>query len=369
MICRLRLRFSFLALTLSLPRSFVGRFLMVMEVMGNLLQPYWLHYGFHLFRRQLALSLLWVQNRQDLAGSFQVKKQTQAYLYAGAAVLLWSTVATAFKITLRYLDYMQMLLWSSVVSVVILFVVLASQGKLGLLARQKPSDWLRSAGVGLLSPFLYYLVLFKAYSLLPAQQAQPLNYTWPITLTLLSIPLLKQKVGLGSIAAVLVSFVGVVVISTEGHVATLHVRSPLGVTLAIGSSVIWALYWILNMRDEREAVTKLLMSFCFGTLYVLIANLLFNELSMPSTRAMLGAAYVGLFEMGLTFVMWLKALRFSKTTAQVSILIYLSPFVSLVFIHFFVGEAILPATVVGLVLIVAGIVIQKWDEVRARPRA
>ena len=33
---------------------------------------------------------------------------------------------------------------------------------------------------GFLNPFLYYIILFKAYSLLPAQEALSLNYTWPL---------------------------------------------------------------------------------------------------------------------------------------------------------------------------------------------
>jgi drug/metabolite transporter (DMT)-like permease len=73
-----------------------------------------------------------------------------------------------------------------------------------------------------------------------------------------------------------------------------------------------------------------------------------------------GAAYAGIFEMGLTFYFWLKALKLSATTARVSILIYLMPFISLVLIHLVVGETILFSSVAGLVLIVGGIVLEQW---------
>jgi len=43
----------------------------------------------------------------------------------------------------------------------------------------------------------------------------------------------------------------------------------------------------------------------------------------------------------------------------VSNLIFLSPFLALFFIHFLVGETILPSTVAGLFLIVAGIGLQQ----------
>jgi drug/metabolite transporter (DMT)-like permease len=288
-----------------------------------------------------------------------MKQQTRAYLLALTAVLLWSTVASAFKLTLRRLDYLEMLLYSSGVSTAALFAVLLGRKKLTLLRASTARDLFRSALLGALNPFVYYIVLFKAYSLLPAQQAQPLNYTWPVTLTLLSIPLLGQRIGLRSIAAVLVSFAGVVVISTRGDLRSFTLTSPLGVGLAVGSSVIWALYWIYSLRDGRDETVKLFLSFLFGFAFILVTMLARSGLRPPPLDGLAGAVYVGLFEMGLTFLLWLAALRLSRTTAQVSILIYLSPFISLVLIRFLVGERILASTVVGLVFIVAGILIQK----------
>ena len=64
--------------------------------------------------------------------------------------------------------------------------------------------------------------------------------------------------------------------------------------------------------------------------------------------------------MGITFVLWLKALQLSKTTAQVSNFIYLVPFFSLFVIHLTVGETIYPSTIIGLVFIIGGIILQQY---------
>jgi len=285
--------------------------------------------------------------------------QRKAYLYTLSAVLLWSTVASAFKISLRYLDVLGLLFCASVVSSGILFVFLVFQKKLSLLRTFSRGDYLRSALLGFLNPFLYYVVLFKAYSLLPAQQAQTINFIWPIMLVLLSIPLLKQKITFKSIVAVFVSFAGVFVISTRGEIFGFRFSSPAGVGLALGSTVIWALFWIYNLRDKRDETAKLFLSFAFGTVFVFISLLIFGHLEVPNFRGVIGGVYVGLFEMGITFLLWLKALRLSKTTAHVANLIYLTPFVSLVVIYFAVGEKILISTVLGLVLIIGGIILQK----------
>ena len=69
---------------------------------------------------------------------------------------------------------------------------------------------------------------------------------------------------------------------------------------------------------------------------------------------------MGLFEMGITFFTWIKALEYAENTAKVSNLIYLAPFLSLIFIALVLGERVLPATIGGLLLIVTGIVIQQY---------
>ena len=289
-----------------------------------------------------------------------METQRQAYTYAIIAVLFWSTVASAFKVSLRYVDFLQLLFYSSFVSILIFFLILLIQNKIHILKSYSGKDYLKSALLGFLNPFVYYVVLFKAYSLLRAQEAQPLNYTWQIMLVLLSIPLLKQKIKLLSILAIFISLFGVFVISTQGDVLSFRFTNLGGALLAMGSAVIWALFWIYNLRDQRDEVAKLFLNFCFGFAFILVSTLLFSEIVIPKTTGILGVIYVGLFEMGVTFVIWLKALKLSRTTAQVSILIYLSPFVSLLFIHLLVGEEILFSTIIGLILIVSGIGLQQY---------
>ncbi len=211
---------------------------------------------------------------------------------------------------------------------------------------------------------MYYTVLFKAYSLLPAQEAQPLNYTWAIVITILSIPLLKQKVKICHFLGLIVGFLGVLIIATEGNIKEFHLTDPIGVTLALSSSLVWALYWIYNVRDKKDEVLKLFLNFLFSFPFVLIAFLFFSDKNISSYKGIIGGIYSGIFEMGITFVLWLKALKYAKRVSQVSILIYFSPFLSLLFIRIFVGEKILISTITGLLLIITGVLIQKYDEIK-----
>ena len=293
-----------------------------------------------------------------------MRNQTKAYAYGLTTVLLWSTVASAFKLSLRHVDHFQLLLVACAVSILVLSVILFVQGRWRLVLSYSGRQYGQSLALGVLNPFLYYLILFKAYDLLPAQEAQPLNYTWALTLAFLSVPLLGQRLGGREVLAGLVSYSGVLVISLRGDASGLRFSDPAGVALALGSTIIWALYWIYNTRDKRDPVAGLWLNFVFAFPFVLAACWLFSDLRVASVPGLLGAAYVGMFEMGVTFVCWLMALRLAANTAQVGYLIFISPFLSLVFINLLVGETIRVATLAGLGLIVVGLMVQHAARLR-----
>jgi len=288
--------------------------------------------------------------------------QKRTVLYALTAIFLWSTIASAFKVSLRFIDVLPLLFYASIVSTAAFFLYLLFFRKTYLLKTFSKEDYLRSALAGFLNPFLYYIVLFEAYDILRAQEALAINWVWPITLVLLSIPLLHQKIRLRSILAITISFLGVFIIATGGDIRGFNFNKPAGVILALASTAIWALSWIFNVKDKHDEAARLFLNFVFGSAFIFAAMLLFNKTELPNRYGILGAVYIGLFEMGVTFLVWLKALKSAKTTAYVANLVYLVPFFSLVVIHFVVGEEIFPSTIIGLVFIVAGIILQKlWD--------
>lgn len=284
-----------------------------------------------------------------------MKQQSKAYSFALLSVLLWSTVATAFKLGLQVLSPLFLILMASAFSLITFFIVILIQGRLSELFRVTWSGLGHSALLGALNPFGYYLILFQAYSMLPAQVAQPLNMVWPITLALLSAPLLKQKITVRNIVAIFISFAGVIFISSQGSFSGMASTNPTGVILAVGSSLIWALFWVLSVMDKREELFKLFWNFAFGLFYLITAALIFTDFRFPLVKGIPAALYIGLFELGITYILWMKAMQLSENNAKTGNLIFLSPFLSLVFIHFILGETIYYTTFIGLALIISGI--------------
>ena len=288
-----------------------------------------------------------------------MKQQSRAYIFALLSVLLWSTVATAFKLGLKELSPLYLILTASAVSLLVFFLVIIIQGKIRELFSVSLAGLGKSALMGALNPFAYYLILFEAYNRLPAQVAQPLNMIWPITLALLSAPMLHQKITGKNMIAILISFVGVIFISSQGSLAGMAHTDLTGAMLAVGSSIVWSLFWILSVMDKREELFKLFWNFAFGLIYLFITAFVFTDFRLPSLAVLPAAVYIGLFELGITYILWMKAMQLSENNAKTGNLTFLSPFLSLLFIHFILGETIYLTTFIGLGFIITGIWFQQ----------
>ena len=282
----------------------------------------------------------------------------KAYLFALLAVLFWSTIPTAFKLGLEHISSWQLLTGATLVSTLVLGILTLVRGKFQSLRSYSKKDLAFSALMGLLNPVIYYLVLFKAYTILPASVAQPLNMIWPIVLVILAVPILRQRLSWLSLGAMVLSFSGVVLISMMGGTGSEDPQNRLGIILALSTSVVWALYFLYNTRDKKDPVTRLFLNFAFASLLLLLAGL-FRDYSFPnSAEGWYAAIYVGVFEMGITFVLWLMAIRLAPRSDRISNLVYMAPFLNLLFASQVLGEKIYMTTVAGIILLVAGIVIQ-----------
>ncbi|MEA3463373.1 MAG: DMT family transporter [Bacteroidota bacterium] len=288
----------------------------------------------------------------------KVNSARKAYLFAILAVLFWSTSPTAFKLGLRFIDTWQLLTGATLTSTLVLGILTLAKGKRQSLLTISKKDLAFSALMGLMNPVAYYLILFKAYTILPAQVAQPLNMIWPIVLVLLAIPILRQGVSWISLGAMLLSFSGVVLVSLMGGTVSQDPQNRLGIILALSTSVIWALYFLYNTRDKLDPHTRLFLNFAFASLFLLLAGFFRDQPFPDSAEGWYAALYVGVFEMGITFALWLMAIRLAPRSDRISNLVYMAPFLNLVLASQVLGEKIYLTTVTGIILLVAGIVIQ-----------
>ncbi|MEC9215331.1 MAG: DMT family transporter, partial [Pseudomonadota bacterium] len=167
----------------------------------------------------------------------------------------------------------------------------------------------------------------------------------------------------------LLSYLGILVIATNGNLGSLEFDQPVGVALALFSTVIWGLSWVVNSRivdaNNIDPELALLLNFSAALPVLWIVTGLTGQLPSVSMGSLLGGFYVGLFEMGIAFVLWMNAMRLTDNPLRISSLIFLAPPLSLLLIGTVLNETIAGSTLIGLVIILVGLAGQQWLD-RAR---
>lgn len=276
----------------------------------------------------------------------------KAYILIISAVLCWSTVATAFKIALEHLSVPELLCIAANTACIFLTIAMVVLKKIPVLKRFTIKDIAVCCALGLLNPTIYYLILFNAYDHLPASIAQPLNFIWPLLFLLLNSILNKTKINGRQFFFMLISFAGIFILTSEqGNSEPL---STFGIVCAMGSALLWALYWILNLKKKTDGIAGLFISFLTAAIVMDISAFLYFN-SELTTKALSAGIYVGVFEMGLPFVLWLYGLKLANNPSTISQFSFLSPVISLLFISLILRETLTANCLVGIALIIGGI--------------
>ena len=296
--------------------------------------------------------------------SLNARSNQESLLFGLMAVGLWSTMATAFKWALLYTTPMQLITVATTVSWLFFAMRLAVSGSLRSVMEVPRTIRWRCLILGLLNPGLYYWILFQAYDLLPAQDAMAINYTWGLTLPLIASLFSKIVPTRSEIGLALLSYLGILIIVTDGDLSAFEFTAPRGVLLALLSTVIWGLSWVLNSRfvdtHQLNPEVTLFLNFTAATPILWLLTTLSDGVIALTWASILSGLYVGLLEMGIAFVLWMNALRLTNNPIRVSSLIFLAPPLSLVLITTVLGEPISQSTLLGLVVILLGLAGQQF---------
>lgn len=268
-------------------------------------------------------------------------------------------MATAFKWALEFSSPMALITLAATVSWCFFGVRIAMTGSIKTLSNMPGKLIFQCALLGLVNPAFYYWVLFTAYDLLPAQDAMAINYTWGLTLPLIA-SIFSRALPSGSEAGLaLLSYVGILIIATNGNLTRFEFDQPIGVVLALFSTILWGLSWVINSRvvdaNAIDPELALFLNFSAALPVLWILTSLTDGLAGFSLASLLGGLYVGLFEMGVAFVLWMNALRLTDNPLRISSLIFLAPPLSLLLIAQVLNEAISGSTLMGLVIILIGL--------------
>lgn len=289
----------------------------------------------------------------------------KAYMYAGISIFCWSTVATTCKILLGELDNFQLLWMNAVIAGLFLLVVNLCNGNFKKYKEYKLKDYLTMVAIGVPGTFFYYMFYYAGTDMMPASQAFIINYLWPIMSVLLACIILKERLTARKIIAIIVSFIGVIVVM-GGAIKSFDSTMLLGALCCIGGAVSYGVFTSLNQKLNYNKLMTLMVSYFATFIITMVINICNNALFLPRIDQLAGFMWNGIFTVAIANVCWVMALE-KGTTSKISNLAYITPFLSTVWTRIFLGEKITVNAVAGLVIIVLGILIQLNDGTKNSP--
>jgi len=272
-------------------------------------------------------------------------------------ILVWASIPVASKKILVEFDHLQMLFYSTIFSFLVSGALLLAQGKQRQFHRYSARDYGIMAGLGFLGCHLYYFLLYGALALTTAAEGFILAYTWPIMIMILAVIILREPLTVRKIAGIFISFFGIVVIVTQGSIVTVQLTSLRGDLLALAGALSFALFSVLGKRYKFDQTISVFVFFATALLLVLITAPATSGIPWPSAKIWPWLLYNGLLVNGVSYIWWFKALEHGKTHI-ISNALYLTPFVSLVYIWLLLDEPIMASALLGLLIIITGIALQ-----------
>lgn len=186
------------------------------------------------------------------------RRRARAIASVIGAAATFAVAAALVKWVAPAIPTIQIVLFRSVVSLIALSPMIRREGGLKVLATRRPGlHVLRT-----LAGFGGMFTAFYGYATLPLAEVTALGFTMPLFLTALSIPLLGEKVGIRRWSAVIVGFLGVLLILRPGAGAV-----PLGPALiVVFGAVCWAVAMIAirRMGEIGESSVVIVAWFSIG---------------------------------------------------------------------------------------------------------
>lgn len=210
-----------------------------------------------------------------------------------------------------------------------------------------------------LSQFGSMLCWMLAVSALSLGAATAIGFAAPLFTTLLSIVVLKEKVGIHRWSALLLGFVGVIVITDPGPGMLTY-----GALFALGNAILISTVAIAIRRMSLSESTETLTFYQMSIILLCTACLLPFGFSMPTWYDALMLALAGIGN-GIAQFWWTRSLSLAPPSAVVPFN-YLSLVWATLLGFAIWGDVPTPALLIGSAIVVASGLYILWRETRGR---
>ena len=271
-------------------------------------------------------------------------------------VAMWSTLAPAAKLVMTDLPNLEMLCITAGLAFLFLLIYNGVRGKLSLFMKMPGKAILKMAGLGFLGLFLYSSLYYYGIDQLTSSEACILNYLWPMMIVVFSGILLHEPMTPKKILSMLLSFLGIVILSLGGDHGTGN--AFLGIAACIIAAACYGLFSVLNKKEDMDQELTMMVIWLTTSLCALLTSLFGTHWVPVHGLSWLGLVWIGVFLNAIAYLLWALAINGTDSTASIANLAYLVPLLSMVISILFLHEPLRLRVVVSLILIVGGILLQ-----------
>ena len=188
-----------------------------------------------------------------------------------------------------------------------------------------------------------------------------INYLWPMMAVVAGCILLKEKMTVRKVVAVVMSFVGVTIVTSNGSLQGFSGSNLEGTLCCVLAAVFYGLFVVLNKRLPYNPMVNMMLYYAQSAILAFVYVAAFEGVPVLHAAQLPGFLWIGVACHAIAYVSWALAMKHGQT-AKIANLAYITPFLAMVVAHFVLGDPITVWSVGGLLVIVAGIFLQLKDK-------
>jgi drug/metabolite transporter (DMT)-like permease len=279
----------------------------------------------------------------------------KALLLTGLAGFLWGTSFPAIKIGLQYMDAYTFAFLRFLVAALIMLSVLLLTKNFNFNFNKKRLILFLGVANGLAYLLQYIGMVFTTAS--KSSLFINLSAVW---VALLSPMVLKEHLGGKKIAGVMVSLLGVLLMTTNLNFSSLSQGAIMGDLIVIGAGVIWAFFMVYNkplVKESKNIVQSIAWLLFFTLLPLLLpASLSAGAFSSLPFDAWLAVFYTAIFCWVIPYYLWLKGLKHISPVTS-SVVLLTEVIVAVAIATLALGEVLTVVSGIGAIFIIIAILI------------
>ena len=287
----------------------------------------------------------------------QKNNSLRIIFYITLIIAIWSPAAVIEVVSLHGLTPMQFTAWCTAYGSLALLLTALVTGKTGKLLSYNFRDHIKLLILSLLGFGGYQTLKYTAFTIVPAPQANILQYSYPVFMVIFAMPILKQPLTFTKIISIVMGFIGAVLILSGGSLVSIEWNHFGGYIAAIAAGASFGLFSALAAEASYEPVSSTFFFQLYSSALIFIGLMITGHSAVPSTLSeTAGVLYVGVIANVVGVVLLISAQKLTNDVSYISGALYLVPFLSLFSFRIFLDYPIPFYAYLGLLFIVGGMV-------------